>query len=97
MKLFYNILTAVAISKSQNPPEILHKKIRAPVVRKRGLYIYSVLAVVVKIALNKNNGGALVAGAGGKVAQGTDQVGQLSGSGTLGCHIADEIVLLFTD
>ena len=41
-----------------------------------------------------DDGGALVAGAGGQVAQGADQVGQAAGSGALGGHGAGQVALL---
>ena len=46
--------------------------------RKRRFFLYHdlVVGVVVEITLDIDDGGALVAGAGGQVAQGADQVGQ---------------------
>ena len=44
-----------------------------------------------------DNGGALIAGAGGQVAQGADQVGQAAGGGTLGDHLAHQIAVLLGD
>ena len=52
--------------------------------------------IVDEIALHQNDGGALIAGAGGQVAQRTDQVGQTAGSGALGGHGTGHIAL-FTD
>ena len=47
------------------------------------LFLRSV-GVVLKVALYQNYGGALVAGAGGQVAQGADQVRQAAGGSALG-------------
>ena len=49
--------------------------------QKRRLFfvVFSVVGVVVEIALNVDDGGTLVAGAGGQVAQGTDQIRQAAG------------------
>ena len=53
--------------------------------------------VVVKITLNQDDRSTLVAGAGGQVAEGTDEVGQLAGRRALGCHVADEAAFLCLD
>jgi len=44
--------------------------------------------IIVEVALHQHDGGALVAGAGGQIAQGADQVGELAGRGALGDHAA---------
>ena len=58
--------------------------------QKRRLFfvVFSVVGVVVEIALNVDDGGTLVAGAGGQVAQGADQVRQAAGGSALGDHVA---------
>ena len=53
--------------------------------------------VVVKITLTQNDRRSLLAGAGGQVAEGTDEVGQLAGRRALGCHVADEAAFLRLD
>ncbi len=58
---------------------------------------YSLIGIVVKIALHQNNRGAFVAGAGGQVAKRTDQVGKLTGRSAFGCHIANQAAALFHD
>ena len=50
-------------------------------------------SIVVEIALDEDDGGALVARAGGQVAQRADQIGQAAGSGTLGHHLANQIAV----
>ena len=45
--------------------------------------------VVVKVPLNQDDGGALVAAAGGQVAEGADEVGQAAGGSALGLHRTD--------
>lgn len=50
-----------------------------------GLFLIFVLvSVVIEIALNVNDGCAFVAGAGGEVCQGTEQVGDLARGGAFG-------------
>ena len=52
-------------------PEYTGKGLAAP---------YDLLCgIVVKVPLDKDHRGALIAGAGGQIAQGTDQIGQASG------------------
>ena len=60
--------------------------------QKRRLFfaVFSVVGVVVEIALNVDDGGTLVAGAGGQVAQGADQVRQAAGGSALGDHVAHQ-------
>ena len=48
------------------------------------------VGVVVEVTLDIDDGGALVAGAGGQVAQRANQVGEPTGSGTLGYHVAHQ-------
>ena len=60
-------------------------------------YVGLVGGVVVEVALDVDNGGTLVAGAGGQVAERTDQVGQLTGGSTLGSHLTNQVAVLFTD
>ena len=65
-----------------------------PPVSRRAAVLFG--GVVVEIALNVDDGGTLVARAGGQVAQGADQVGQAAGRGALGGHFAHQgAVLLF--
>ena len=54
------------------------------------------VGVVIEVALHQDEGGALVAGAGGQVAQGADQIGQTAGGSALGGHGACQIAL-FSD
>ena len=57
--------------------------------RKRGWGgIGSIRGVVVEIALNIDDGGALVAAAGGQIAQGADEIREAAGGGALGDHVA---------
>ena len=42
-------------------------------------YLKKSVGVVVEIALNMDDGGTLITGAGGQVTQGADQVGQAAG------------------
>ena len=58
-----------------------------------GLLI-SVSSIVVEIALNIDNGSALVAAAGGQVTQRTDQVSKSAGGSTLGDHLAYKVAVL---
>ena len=53
--------------------------------------------VVIEITLNKDNGGAFIAGTGSKVAKGTDKVGKLAGSGSFGSHVADKVGIFCFD
>ena len=48
------------------------------------------VCVIVKIALNKNNGSALITASACKVAKGADKVGKLAGSCSLRSHAADK-------
>ena len=61
------------------------------------LYAGLFVCVVVEIALDVDDGCALIARTGGQVAQRTDQVGQAAGGCTLGCHLANQIVVLLLD
>ena len=58
------------------------------------LFLRSV-GVVLKVALYQNYWGALVAGAGGQVAQGAQKVGKPARGGTLGGHAALQVGVLF--
>lgn len=55
--------------------------------------------IVVEIALDIDDGGALVAAAGGQVTQGTDEIGKVAGGSTLGDHVAHQgdLGILLTD
>ena len=53
-------------------------------------FIRSQAGEVVKIALDVDDGRALVTGAGGEVTERTDKIGETTGSRTLGYHIAHE-------
>ena len=53
--------------------------------------------IVVKVALDQHDGSALVAAAGGQVAQGTDQVGEPPGRSALRDHLAGEVAVLVAD
>ena len=51
------------------------------------------VGVIVEVTLNVDDGGTLVTGAGGQVAQRTDQVGQAAGGGAFGGHIAHQAAI----
>ena len=53
--------------------------------------------IVVEIALNVNDGRALVARACGKVAKRADKVGKASWRRALRCHLSNEVSVLFND
>ena len=54
--------------------------------------------VVIKVALNVDDGGALIAAAAGQVAQRTDEIGQVAGGGALAHHVAHQAAgVLFPD
>ena len=53
----------------------------------------NLVGVIIKVTLHQNNGGALIAGAGGQVAKRADQVRQTAGGSTLGSHRACQIAL----
>ena len=53
--------------------------------------------VVVEVALDIDEGGALVTGTGGQVTQGADQVGQAAGGSTLRDHLAYKVAVLVLD
>ena len=55
---------------------------------------YTLHSEVVEIALDPDYRGALVAGTGGEVAQGSQKVGQLPGGGALGGHVAYKVGIL---
>ena len=57
----------------------------------------NLVGIVIKVTLNQYHGSTLVARAAGKIAKRADQVGQLTGGGTLGCHIAHKVVVLGAD
>ena len=48
----------------------------------------SLSGVVVEITLDIDDGGTLIAGTGGQIAQRTDEIGQAAGRGALGGHLA---------
>ena len=58
---------------------------------------YSLIGIVVKIALYQNNRGPLVAGAGSQVAERADQVGKLTGRGAFRRHVANQAAALLHD
>ena len=55
------------------------------------------MGVVVKIPLDEDHGSAFVAAAAGEIAEGTDQVGELTGGGALAGHTALQIRILMED
>ena len=58
---------------------------------------YSLIGIIVKISLYQNNRRAFVAGAGGQVAEGSDQVGKLTGRGAFRRHVANQAAALLHD
>lgn len=57
----------------------------------------SIIGIIVEIALNVYNGGALVAATGSKVAERADKVGQAARRSALGDHLPYQISVLFMD
>ena len=57
----------------------------------------SIGGIVIEVALDEDDGGALIAGAGGQVAQGADEVGEAAGGGSLRGHIAHQVAVLLDD
>ena len=56
-------------------------------------FLKNLAGVVIEVTLNVDDGGTLITGAGGQVAQRTDQVSQAAGGSTLRCHAASQITL----
>ena len=52
---------------------------------------------VIEVTLDEYDRGSLVAGAGGQVTEGADQVGQLTRGGSFGFHLADQAAVLLLD
>ena len=61
------------------------------------LSVSILVCVIVEVTLNINERGSLVAGAGGQVTQGAEQVCQSSRCCALGRHLSDQIAVLFAD
>ena len=55
------------------------------------------VGIIIKITLDQNDRGSLVAGSACEVTQRSDQICELAGSRSLGCHAALEIGILLAD
>ena len=60
-------------------------------------FVYLFCCVVVKVSLDVYDGSTLVTRSGGQVAQRSDKIGETTGSCALGCHVANQVLVLLLD